>query len=394
MDFTIGTTEHRAAVEAAADALPRRSGILPALALIRIDAYADGRITYQGTDLDCAIEAEVRGEVRIPGSTCLPGSQLADIARQSDREGSTRLFLDGIVARIEVGRSARFRLPACASTDYVGGPDSAFESPVIVGGDAFRSMAGRVAWAAAKEESRGLLCGVLVETTPTALRLVATNGRQLALSETPVPGLTPGLQRVVPPQFLAAAERHLKGRGPVELSLGATTVSIRVAGLTLRGRTYQGAYPKYAGVLPKQPVTTVQLPTTSLRQGVRRTGTVARGHENKAVVARFEQKGLRLWTRAPDVGTAYDEVETTALEGQTTTVAFNASMMESVLDAVSADEVRLRLHGPSGGILVDGRGEDTVRSLWMIMPVSLESVDVSEPESRAGAAPASLPAAA
>jgi DNA polymerase-3 subunit beta len=378
MDFTLPTKTHRAAVEAAADALPRRTGILPALTFVRVDAHADGRITYQGTDLEFAIEAEASGEVRTPGSVCLPGNQLADIARQSDPDGQTRIHADGASALVETGRS-RFRLAAAPGGDYVGGPDPAGEAPVTISGDVLRAMAGRVAWVASKEESRGSLCGVLLETTATKLRMVATNGKQLALSEAPLAGLTAGIRRVVPPQLLATAERLLKGRGPVEVSLGESTVGLRVAGLALTARTLPGAYPDYGKVLPRSGATVVQLPTVTFLQGVRRMGTVARGHDYKAVILRAEERNVRMWTRTPDVGTAHDVVEATILDGPAL-VAFNAAMMEDVLGSVGAEEVRLRIHGSRGGILVDGRGDDPIHSLWLVMPVSLESLDTTEPE--------------
>lgn len=378
MDFTLSTKEHRAAVEAAAGALPRRTAILPALAHVRVDAHADGRITFQGTDLEFAIQAEARGEVAIPGSICLPGSQMADIARESDLDGRTRIHVDGTAGLIEAGHS-RFRLGGCPAADFIGGPDPAGDSPVTISGDVLRAMVSRVSWVASREESRGSLCGVLLETTATSLRMVATNGRQLALSEAPLAGLTPGIRRVVPPQLLATAERLLKGRGPVEVTLGESTVGLRVAGLTLTARTLPGAYPDYGQVLPRNAATVVQLPTATLIKAVRRMATVARGHDHKAIILRTEGRTLRLWTRTPDVGTAHDVVEATILDGPAT-VAFNAGMMEDVLGSVTAEEVRLRIHGPKGGILLDGRGDDPIRSLWLVMPVSLDTLDCTEPE--------------
>lgn len=388
MDFTLPTKDHRAAVEAAAGALPRRSGILPALTLVHIECAADGRITYRGTDLEFSIAAETRGTVTVPGSLCLPGHQLAAIAAESDRNGATRISLDGSQGVIEAGyepregtrrRPATFRLAAAPATDYVGGPHPATEAPVTISGDVLRAMASRVAWVASREETKGTLCGVLIETTATALRLVATNGHQLALSEAAIPGLTAGVQRVVPPQLLATAERLFKGRGPVEMSLGESSVALRVAGLTLTATTLAGTYPQYANVLPKQPTTIVQLPTATLLQTVRRMATVAEGHEYKAIIARAEGRSLRVWTRTPDVGTAHDEVEAAILNEPVTT-AFNAVMMAHVLSAVSAEEVRVRFHGPRGGILVDGRGDDPIRSLWLVMPVSMDQLDCTEPE--------------
>lgn len=401
MDFTIPTKELRAAVEAASEALPRRSGVLPSLTLVRMEAHDDGHVTFQGTDLQFSIQTEVRCKVDAPGSICLAGRHLADIAGECDRNGQTRIRVDGTQGVIEAGyepqegvrrKPAVFRLPASPADDYVGGPLPATETPITIAGDTLRTMASRVAWVAAKEESKGPLCGVLIETTEKVLRFVASNGHQFAVSETQVPDLAPGVKRVVPPQLLATAERLLKGRGPVEVSLGDTSVALRVAGLTLTATTLAGGYPPYAKVLPKSPSTVLSLATNTLLQTVRRMAIIAESHPYKAVIARAEGHALRLWTRTPDDGTGCDEVEATVLE-EPVTVAFNAAMMEDVLSSVAADEIRVRLHGPRGGILIDGRGEDPIRSLWLVMPVAQESLDVTEPE-QPQAAPQPEPMAA
>jgi DNA polymerase-3 subunit beta len=395
MDFTIDTREHRAAIDTAADALPRREGILPALTLVQIEARDDGVVTYRGTDLDFSIEVEIKGEVTVPGSMCLPGRQLAEIARASDPASRTRLHLAEAAGAIDAGNS-RFRLAAAAADDYVGGPASLPRgtNEATVPSDVLGAMAARVAWLTAKEEGRGILCGVLLETTASSLRMVATNGRQVGICEAPVAGLPDGVRCTVPPQLLAAAERHFKGRGPVTVLFGDTTVSFRVAGLTLTGRTLAGEYPDYARILPRAPGAVFQVPTATLAQAVRRTATLARTQPNKAIILRAENRSLRLWTNSPDVGSAHDQVEATIL-GDPVTLAFNAAMMADVLDVVSAEEVRIRLHGPRSGILLDGRGDDPIRSLWLVMPVSLESLDCTEPVAVAEIAePAPLAAAA
>jgi DNA polymerase-3 subunit beta len=394
MDYRIDTKTHRAAIDTAADALPRRDGILPALTLVQIEAREDGTVTYRGTDLDFSIEVTMPCEVSVPGSTCLPGRQLAEIARASDPAGKTRIYLADSAGAIEAGNS-RFRLAAAPADDYVGGPASlpAGGSDATVPSDVLGAMAGRVAWLTAKEEARGILCGVLLETTATSLRMVATNGRQVGITDAPVAGLPADVRCTVPPQLLAAAERHFKGRGPVSVAFGDTTVSLKVEGLALTGRTLAGTYPDYAKILPRAPGAIVQVPTARLAQAVRRTATVARSQPNEAVVLRAENRTLRLWTNTPDVGSAHDQVEATIL-GDPVTLAFNAAMMADVLDAVSAEEVRIRLHGPRGGILLDGRGDDPIRSLWLVMPVSLESVDCTEPETSAEVAAEAAPLAA
>lgn len=389
MDVTIPTNDYHTAVEAAADAL-RKPAVLPALTLVRVEAHPDGKITFECTDGAFGIRAETRGEVRVPGILCLPGAELAEIAAESDRGSETVIRAEGGAGIVEAGRS-RYRLSAAPSDQYLGNPDPTGGECFTLPGDALRTMAADVHWLTSKDEKHGALCGVLIQTTETVVRFVASNTKQLALSETEVRGFTAGLSRVVPPQLLVKAERLLKGRGPVELSLAESAVGLRAAGLTLTARTLGDDYPPFANILPRNPTTTIVGPTSALLQAVRRVAAVARGHEFKAILAHAENGEIRMWSRAPDVGTAKTSVE--AIVGGTgVTVAFNALMMEDVLASVRSEDARIRFHGPNGVMLIDGRGTtDPVRTLWLVAAVAQESLDCTEPPDEADA---SLPAQA
>ena len=45
MDLTVPTKDLCAAITAAADAVPRKTNVLPALTMVRIDAREDGGVT-------------------------------------------------------------------------------------------------------------------------------------------------------------------------------------------------------------------------------------------------------------------------------------------------------------------------------------------------------------
>jgi len=380
MDLTVPTKDLRPAIIAAADAVPRKTNVLPALTMVRIDAREDGVITIQGTDLELSILAEVRGTVTKAGEVCVPAQQLAEIAKETDDE-NTRIHVMKKGVAVVAGRS-RFQLASMPATDYVGAVPAPEDVSMTVPADVLCTLASRVGGIAARDSSRGTLCGVLIESTGAALRMVATNEHQLALSEATLPDLPPATQRVVPPHLLAAAVKHLKDRGPVRVSFGGSSLSLQVASLTIRGQTVAGDYPKYADALPKMPTVVAHLPTAALLPAVRRIATVATARELKAIICRIESDTVRLWTRTPDLGSALDTINAT-VQGGPLTIACNVSMLVDTLARVSAEEVRVRFHGASSGILVDGRGDDPIRSLWMLMPLELEGLDLSEPEALA-----------
>lgn len=371
MDFTLPTKDHRAAIDAAAEALPAKVGALPSLAFVRIEARADGTITYSGTDLDFGIGVEVVGTVTRPGAVCLPGAKLAEIAKNSDPESTTRINASAEIATIEAGTS-RFRLHGGAADLYAGGPQASWDAPLLMPIEILAEMADHVAWAASTDPARPVLNGVLIETNKGNVRMVATDGKQLALSEVSLTGATGEHARISPPRLLEAAAKLLKGHGPVEIALTDRTIAFRAAGITLAAHTLEGPYANYKAVLPKSATRTAHVPTSALRRAVLRVGTIAKGIKHKPIAADIGDGKIRLWTESPDLGLGSDHLvaQTT---GDPIRIAFNADVVDRVLQHVPTEETRLRLSEADKAILVDGRGgKSPVRSLWIAMPVRLE----------------------
>jgi len=83
-----------------------------------------------------------------------------------------------------------------------------------------------------------------------------------------------------------------------------------------------------------------------------------------------EANGVSITAHAADVGDNADTLDAT-VEGQATTIAFNARYLIDVLSALGADEAALELSGPLAPGVIRGIGKDDY--VHVIMPVRTAS---------------------
>jgi DNA polymerase III sliding clamp (beta) subunit (PCNA family) len=214
--------------------------------------------------------------------------------------------------------------------------------------------------------TRYQLDGALVEWDAGAgtLRLVATDGRQLATSTLWAvpegePALPPTEHVIVPSKGLDALLALALWAGDEPVRIGFPTPSLMWAAMT--GRTAwcvlaEGRFPRWADVVPDGPAA-LTLPIGDPAEIVRAfqlaacvTSVDHQGVHFEAVPA--DARGL-IWTRTPDVGSCDVEVPVVAATGGPTHATLNPTYLIPALRRLSAARPgSLALHGPGSAMVV------------------------------------------
>src|SRR3989442_9929205 len=174
----------------------------------------DNRCTLMATDLELGIRLEVRGiKAEEPGEALWPTGRMIAILREAtDEELTVEANPDACIVR---GQSAEFEMPGEDPQMFPDIPAFAEEKYHEVTAGVLRDMIRRTLFSvAASEHARfGATTGVLWELEGEQVKLVATDGRRLALIEGPgqIKGgpSTKGQMPVVPAKTMALLERNL-----------------------------------------------------------------------------------------------------------------------------------------------------------------------------------------
>ncbi len=346
---------------------------LPILNNLRLTATAEG-LSLTATNLEIGIRKLVPAEMGATGAITVPGRLLSDFVATLPPE-PLALTLEDTVLHLECARfDTHIRCLDAADFPHVPQPDGG-ERLTLPLADLLRAIEQTLS-AAATEESRPVLMGLLFEATSAGLRLVATNGHRLAtrLLELPEPAGAE-IRLIVPARALGELERAFRGEdGNVEVLVAKARnqVFFRCGGAEVASRVIDGQYPNYQQVIPTATTTTVRVPTKVLADTVRSIGLFARASATPVI---FDVSAGQLVVSADDreVGDSRAELEAT-VEGAEVRVAFNAGYVRDSL-AAFGEVVELCLDGPLSPTLFRDpsvSGDGGIRQV--LMPVRLGGV--------------------
>jgi DNA polymerase-3 subunit beta len=350
-------------------ALPARE-VKPILRNIKAVAEAD-KCTLIATDMELAIRREVRGlEVHEPGEAILPAAQLVAILREAQDE---KLVIE-VDANNGVIRGEHFEenMPSEDPANFPVMPafDDAGYHEVSAG--ALRQMIRRTIFAVAAETGRYAYTGILWELDDQQARLVATDGKRLALATAPATAHgssgNKGQTSVVPTKAMALLERNLESDSAmvrVALRPNEALFSTEANQATIYTRLVEGRFPNYRELFTKKSTIKIPLPVAPLYAAVRQAAIMA-DEESQKVAFQFAKKKLTLKAESSIKGRARVELPL-EYDGKTVDINFNPKYlveMLRVLDPESSIQVEM-IDGNSPAFL--RAGEDYT---YVIMPLS------------------------
>jgi DNA polymerase-3 subunit beta len=352
---------------------------LPVLANVLLRTE-DGGLKLTATNLEIGITCWVPAKIEDPGEITVPARLLTDLVgslppKQIDMELSAK---DRSLKVTCGGSRASIKGIEADEFPVVGGITDAPISAVDAG--VLREALGEVVFAAASDESRPILTGVLTRLDGDTMTLAAADNyriavRTLALAR-PVNTET---TVVVPGRSYAELVRILPdAEAPVEITItpNRSQILFHVEGIDLVSRLIEGQFPNYEPVVPRKDAWTARatLDREAFLAGTRRASFFARDSANIVKVEvggdDGDAAGVTISAHAADIGDNADTLEAT-VEGTPTTIAFNARYLTDVLGALSAEEAVLELSGPLAPGVIRGVGKDEY--VHVIMPVRTAS---------------------
>jgi DNA polymerase-3 subunit beta len=168
------------ACQLASAAIPARD-VKPILKNIKAIA-GDGRCTLMATDMEVGIRLDVQGlTILEPGEAILPAAKLLAILRET-RDSELEIESDPSACVVK-GPSLEFEMPSEDPGQFPDLPTFAEDKFHEITSGSLREMIRRTVFAAADETARYSMTGVLWELEENIARLVATDGRRLALGQ-------------------------------------------------------------------------------------------------------------------------------------------------------------------------------------------------------------------
>jgi DNA polymerase-3 subunit beta len=342
---------------------------LPILSNVLIRA-SDGQIEIAATDLEVGIRMNVSGTVVEEGGITVSARILSDIVRELPPED------------IKLATTANDRVEiTCGEGVYkiIGLPDDEFPDLPSIESDFFTmdgpllcSTIHKTEFAASTdEEARYFLNGIYFHLTPEQTKVVATDGRRLAVVSSEV--LTPPPEEptgvILPLKAVKEIAKTFAESAEVKICLLDNQVIFADDDITLTSRLVEGEYPQYEQIIPEDNENRTVVETEKIRNAVTRVALLA-NQKTYAIRLDIQEDTIRVSSRTPELGEADETVGVKSGSG-TIEIGLNARFLIDVLRHIETEDVVIESKDGNNAAVLRPIEDDNY--LCLVMPMRLES---------------------
>ena len=370
MNFTITQKE-------LIDPLRKLLGVVPtsevinALGHFLIEPATEGiRVTATNSQIRCVVEIPVEGS---NFEVCtVPAQKLMNICQKYPAGAKIEFSLSDDKKTVEFKhKSSRYSLQTVDAETFpsMESADAAqeLELPEAV----LMSLIDRVHYAAAKNDVRYFLVGVLLEVNADSIVAVATDGHRMAWAEHRMKtGTDKTVSSILPSQsvaiFMNSLTANQEGTVTLQMSGNHLGVVLPATGSQLDTLLVEGKYVDYSAALPADRDLTAQVNRADLSLATERLMPITEGSFG-AINLSFNKKGLQL-TAENKVGDKGEEQLETKFDGEVS-VSLNAAYLVAALDRLGSDMVAFGLKDSTSSLLITDPDDSTAKHV--IMPLRL-----------------------
>ncbi len=348
---------------------------LPVLGNIML-ATDEGRLKLSATNLEIGINCRVGAKVEQEGAITIPARLLQDFVNSLPAE---RIDLE-LIARtqtlnLKCGRfEANIRGIDAQDFPAVGMPDE--DGNIICDADDLRVVIDRVAFAAATDESRPVLTGVLAELATDRLTFAAADSYRLSVASAPLrQGPANPINIIIPARALQELRRISTEGDTIEMRVAPnhSQVFFHFDDIDLVSQLIEGTFPNYRQIIPTTSNTKTIVNTAEFLQAARMAAIFARDAAN---IARLNivpggdgaSSQMILSATSSEQGDNVSGLDV-QVEGAPIEIAFNARYLVDALNVITSAQVQLETRDPSSpGVLKPVGDPDFVH---IVMPMHI-----------------------
>jgi len=314
---------------------------LPILSNLLVEARDDD-LVLTTTDLDIGIVATIPIKPSITGTVTIPAKKFSDIIKElPDGAQITIAVKKNNLITIECEKNA-FKIMGLPKEEFPQIPEFKEKNYITIDQGKLKKMVGMTRFAISHDETRYVLNGILFAVTPAHIRLVATDGRRLAMIGEKMQ-LPKTLERkfIVPTKAVNELDRILGEKGDVKICLSENQVFFDAGQIRMVSRLVEGEFPNYEQVIPKEAKDKVVVLKDLFLSAIKRVALFT-NTDSMAVKIELSRGKMVLSKSAPYLGEARVELEAD-YNGKDIVVGFNPDYFIDFLKNADQEKVALEL---------------------------------------------------
>ncbi len=357
-------------------AVAARTATLPVLTHVLL-ATDGGRLKIAATNLELGINCWIGAKVEDEGTITVPARPFTELV--------SLLPPDRVDLELNI-RTQTLRVQCGHTENNIKGID-AQEFPIIptfepsnaafVDADLLRTMIGKVVFAAATDESRPMLTGVLTKFDNDRIVMVAADGFRLSVCSGILKEPVAEPRTILVPAKAVAEVARVVGEQEEPVAISVTPsrgqVLFHLQNVDLVAQLIDQRFPDYEPIIPKKTETRTVVNTAEMLKACRQASIFAREASDTMRLhitpsADGEPGRMTISARADETGDNESQLEALAT-GPEVEIAFNVKFLIDVLSVIDAPQTALETTAPKAPGVIKPVGDDNF--LHVVMPMHL-----------------------
>lgn len=326
------------------------------------------KMTLKSTDLEIELVARLDIETDSELATTLPARKLLDICKALPESSSINFRIDESSVVLTSGRS-RFQLASLPANDFPGLDDIEFYTEFEVPQKILKLLIDKTAFAMAQQDVRYYLNGMLLEISAEGIRLVATDGHRLALSENKQSvSINNEKQLIIPRKGVLELSRLLSNSDDnARVFLSQNHIRVEADNLVFTSKLIDGKFPDYNRVIPIDGNKILTVEREALKQCLHRISILS-NEKYRGILLNLDGETLTIQANNPDQEEAQEEM-TVEYGEEKINIGFNVTYLLDVLTVLDSNKVKIRLKDANSSCIITST--DTDRFQYVVMPMRL-----------------------
>ncbi|MDI3340383.1 MAG: DNA polymerase III subunit beta [Sphaerobacter sp.] len=355
-----------------------RKSTLPVLGNVLLSAEG-GRLKLAATNLEIAITAWADATIEEEGTITVRSDLLTEfVASLPNETVSIELDRAALSVAVSCARS-KAHIKGISADDFPTLATIADTEPTArIDPAVFHEAIGQVVFAAATDDSRPVLAGVLAEFQDATLTLAAADGFRLSVRRCELAGPSrEQLAIVVPAKALQELARIISDQQePIDLAVmpNRSQLLVRAGNIEFLSRLIDGHFPDVRHIIPQSYGTRVVLNRDEFLAAARRAKLFAQANNDVVRIQMHPGDGeldpgfATISAQAAETGDNEDYLEA-RVEGPQAQIAFNGRYLTDVLSVMRASEVALEMTSPNAAGVFRPVGSDDFTHVIMPMVI-------------------------
>ena len=357
-------------------AVASRSTTLPVLSNIMLSTD-NGRLKLSATNLEIGINCWIGSKVELDGAITVPARTFADLVNtlppdRIDMELSVRTQ----TLHLRCGRSEA-NIKGIDAQEFPLIPSPEGDEQILIEPDMLSKMIQQVAFAAATDESRLMLTGVLTKFDHDQFSMAAADGFRVSVRSTTLDTPAPGSRQVLIPAKALTELARISGdqEDPVEVTFtpSRNQILFHLTNADLVAQLIDLQFPDYEQIVPKHHNTRAVVNTEDLLKVCRAANIFAREaanttHMNIVPGGELTPGRISIAARSDETGDNVGEIDA-AIQGEPVKIAFNVRYLLDVLSVIDASQIALETTTPRSPGVIKPIGDDDF--IHVIMPMQI-----------------------